>query len=182
MNIKYVSLLSLLCVAGAQCTEKIARKKIDTAKAAYFDCRNSYRYALGLTACDAELKAFEQTRQEFLNPHRENIDKNTAKLKEYKQKQADAYPWHREFGNQEIQKTYFKTWGHSKIIDVFDRKNEHDFLNSNKSTEELSKQILDEYYSIDNIDIAEIIYNYDFSTNSMHKAKDEVMQMIKQQP
>jgi len=179
MNIKYVSLLSLLCAASAQAES--APKKIDIAKKAYFDCRNSWWHEYGLTKCDAELKAFEQARQEFLHPHRENIDKNIAEYREYKQKQDNAYPWHREFGNQEIQKTCFKIYGHTQIANAFDRKNEHDFLNSNKSTEELSKQILDEYLSINNIDMAEIIYNYDFNTNNMHKAKYEIMEMIKQQ-
>lgn len=142
MNIKYVSLLSLLCVVGAQCTEKTAPKKIDIAKKVYLDCRNSWE--MRLTGCNSQLKAFEQAKQEFLLPHREEMDKGISANNYFNKMIAEEYFWNR--ANLEVSRDahYFKTWGHGWIVEAFDgRDHKNDFLNSDKSAEEFSNQVLD---------------------------------------
>lgn len=174
MNIKHISLLSLLCVASTQ-AETAPEKKFDIATKEYRNCRKSWPHFFGQTTCDEESKAFEQAKEEFLNLEREHLQKNTTECLEYCNKFGHTFYW----GWPNIQKKYcemyFKMDGHKVIIEAFDDENGDTFLNSNKSTDEFAGHALNNYKFRVRNELSEHQLSY------MDKAHSEIMEMIKQQ-
>jgi hypothetical protein len=174
MNIKYVPLLSLLCVAGAQA--ETATKQFDIATKEYRNCRNSWENlcGYGLKTYDLESKAFEQARQEFLNPHRENLQKEKKKSAAHRYRWQDTYWWNLKNIQKNDQKMSCKIDSHKVIIEAFEDKNGYNFLNSNKSTDEFAEHTLNNMLTTKN-ELSESQLKYMFA------AKYEIMEMIKQQ-
>ena len=189
MNIKYISLLSLLCIASAQCTEKIAKKELDTAKEKLVNCQGSWRYGI-TTSCSNELKAFEQAKQEFLKPHREKMNEGIKANNEFKKKIAKAF-WNRATLEVSRDANYFETWGHGWIVEGFDgRDHKHDFLYSDKSAEEFSNQVLDKRFCTGESSYVEDLLGngimlqaeiQDKHQDHIDSARSDIKKMIKQQ-
>jgi hypothetical protein len=188
MNIKHISLLSLLCIVSAQCTEKTTPKKIDIAKKAYLDCREYL--SKKTTECNSELKAFEQTKQEFLQPHREKMHDGISAHKRYNEAFRHTSSWNIPALEVSRNANYFETWGHGLIVEAFDGRNNYDFLYSDKSVEEFSNQILNEPFCTDHSSYVKYMlgnrFMWEAEMQGKHQdhidsARSKIKQIIKEQ-
>ncbi len=78
MNIKHISLFSLLCTSAITADTNTITQELNAAKKAFAECQNSkFRFN-----CNTEKERFKQAKNVFLLPHQENINNAEKASKE----------------------------------------------------------------------------------------------------
>jgi hypothetical protein len=155
MNIKYVSLLSLLCaIASVDAARRPVTERLDEAKRTLIACRQSNcDYA---SRCQEELLKFNQAKHEFLLPHykRASVSKRSTTLLEQTKEFTNASFFQRLRLWKKYLKDNLETQGHLWIIQAlmpneaifYDEKYNDVFLADNRSIVEFSEYVLNQYH------------------------------------
>ncbi len=149
MNIKYISLLSLLCAARANAVT--VTQKLDEAKKELLECKKSISGKM--LSCDQEKDRFKQSKEAFVAPHREKMEEGINKNRQIRKitgtwRQFVPFLAKKETEKilQEYYENYYQTWGHGWIVEAFVGRSDYDFLSSDQSTTEFAKYVINDRY------------------------------------
>ena len=190
MNIKYMSLISVLFVASASAIT--VTEQLDAAKKALNDCRAS-KYRI---SCNREEERFKQDVLKFVSPHHTKMEEGIKKSREIvsePQSLRERVPFLgndiREKRLQKYNENYYETWGHGWVFEAFAGRSNYDFLSSEKSASEFAEYIVNDSYGPGQSSYVEdmlgnrAIWNADKPENKplVKAAQEKVKRMIKQQ-
>src|SRR5579872_1162957 len=145
MNIKNISLLSLLIFTGVANTMSTPQK-LDDAKRGLRDCLQSN---IGhIFGCDSQEKMFEAAREEFLAIHREKQAEGIKAARQYCNESKTSIPFtfaKKYYDNKAWKKhrsALLEAWGSGWIVEAFAGRSSYSYLYGDKSTTELCDEVL----------------------------------------
>jgi len=190
MNIKNISLFSLLCIANANAIT--VTEQLDKAKKELLECQKS-KFKV---SCNREKERFKQSKKEFVAPHyakmNEGIEKDRA-IRHMTGTWRQYVPFlakkEKEKIDLEYHENYYETWGHGWIWEAFAGRSDYDFLASEKSATEFAEFVVNDRYHPGQSSYVEdmlgnrAIWNASKPENKplVKAAQAKVKQMIKEQ-
>ena len=144
MNIKYVSLLSLLFVTGANAMSP--GKKLE-------NTRNDFRYcnqSLWRHNCNEQEKAFKNAKAEFLTIHREKRNKGIEASRQCYRDSETRIPltfvkrYYEKKAQQKHLPAILEAWGSGWIVEALDGRSSYNFLLDAQSTTQFCDKVLED--------------------------------------